>query len=199
MTQKALLLVDIQNDFMPTGPLPVADSDSIIPVVNKLSKNYELIVACQDWHPENHKSFANEHPGKKPFDTIELNNLEQTLWPVHCVQGSRGADFPELLDTRRVAAIFRKGMRLELDSYSAFYDNGHRLRTGIAAFLRDHQVSHLDIAGLAADVCVYYTILDALDQGFVVTLITAATRAIDATGWAHKKSELLSHPDFQLE
>lgn len=199
MTQKALLLVDIQNDFMPTGALPVADSDSIIPIVNQISENYELIVACQDWHPESHQSFATEHPGKKPFDTIKLDALEQTLWPVHCVQGSQGADFPALLDTRRVAAIFRKGMLRELDSYSAFYDNGHRHQTGIAAFLRSHEVNDLYIVGLAADVCVYYTILDALDQGFAVTLITSATRAIDTTGWAHKKSELLSHPGFRLE
>lgn len=175
---------------MPTG---------IIPVVNTIGADYDLIVASQDWHPPDHKSFATEHPRKQPFDTIELHALEQRLWPVHCVQGSAGAAFPGSLDTRPVAAIFRKGMRPEVDSYSAFYDNGDSHQTGLAAFLRGHEVTHLDIAGLAADFCVTHTIVDALGEGFRVTLITSATRAINPTAWANKKAELLRHPGFRLK
>ena len=127
---KALILVVIQNDFLPKGNLPVPDGDQIIPIVNKIEKQFELVVATQDWHPARHKSFASNHEEKNPFEVIDLNGLEQTLWPDHCVQGTSGADFPDQLNMNRVEAIFRKGTDAEIDSYSGFYDNGHRKSTG---------------------------------------------------------------------
>lgn len=198
MSHSALLLIDIQNDFMPGGALAVADGDAILPRVNAAVADYDLVVASQDWHPENHQSFAKEHAGKAPYDVIELHGLEQVLWPVHCVRGSRGVDFHPDLNMQPVAAIFRKGMDATVDSYSAFYDNGHRHHTGLAAYLKSHAVTTLTVCGLAADFCVYFSILDALKEGFNVRLIESATRAIDANGWAKKKAELLKNPAFSI-
>jgi nicotinamidase/pyrazinamidase len=126
---KTLIIVDVQNDFMPGGRLEVPESNRIIPVINRIQNYYDLIVATQDWHPINHKSFASNHPVRKPFDTIMLNGIKQTLWPDHCVQGSEGAAFHPGLETNRISAIFRKGMDPEIDSYSGFYDNNQQLST----------------------------------------------------------------------
>ena len=195
---RALLLIDIQNDFMPGGALPVADGDAIIAPVNAAMRDYPLIVATQDWHPAGHESFASAHPGQSPFATIDLHGLSQTLWPDHCIAGSDGAALHPALDTRRIAAIFRKGMDKHTDSYSAFYDHGHRYDTQLAAYLRAHGVTDIDIAGLAADYCVYYSILDALHAGFRVRLLEEATRAIDPQGYVQKREELLQHPAFTV-
>lgn len=187
---KALIIVDVQNDFIPGGTLAVPDGAAIIPVINNLQPQFDLVVATQDWHPREHLSFASNHMGKAPFETIVLEGLEQVLWPDHCVQGSAGADFHKTLDTNRISAIVRKGMTPEIDSYSGFFDNGHRQTTGLAGLLRDQGVEKVYLCGLAADYCVYYTMKDALQQGFSATLITDATRALDVTRFEEMKAEL---------
>lgn len=193
---RALLLIDIQNDFMPGGRLPVADGDAIIAPLNAIMAEYPLIVASQDWHPADHESFASAHPGKHPFDLIDLHGLPQILWPDHCLAGSDGAALHPDLDSRRIAAVFRKGMDKHTDSYSAFYDNGQRHSTHLADYLRACGVSDIDVAGLAADYCVYYSIVDALAAGFRVRLLEHATRAIDPQGFAEKKAQLLAQKGF---
>ncbi len=176
---KALLLVDIQNDFCPNGALEVPRGDEVVPVANRLMDRFELVVATKDWHPADHKSFAAQHPWRKPGDVIDLNGLEQILWPMHCVQESYGSEFHKDLNTDKIDHIVYKGVDPEIDSYSGFYDNGHRKATGLAEYLRDKGVEELYIVGLAADVCVYYTVLDALELGFKTHLVTDGVRGID--------------------
>lgn len=188
---KALILVDIQNDFLPGGSLAVPEGDEIIPLVNALQNTFELVVATQDWHPANHLSFASNNPGKNPFETTILQGMNQVLWPDHCVQGTTGAEFHGDLEMNRVEAIFRKGMVPDIDSYSGFYDNGHLKSTGLAGYLRDRQVTEVYVAGLAADYCVFYTAMDALRENFDVYLIEDATRPIDAQEFISKKKELI--------
>lgn len=171
---KTLIIVDAQIDFMPGGALEVKGGDRIIPVINKILPQFDLVVATQDWHPRNHKSFAVNHSGKKEFEIIELNGLEQKLWPPHCVQETKGADFHPDLKTGRIEAIFRKGMDPEIDSYSGFYDNGHKKSTGLSGYLREKGATQLYFCGLAADICVYFSLLDALKEGFSATLIEDA-------------------------
>ncbi|MDV3310702.1 MAG: bifunctional nicotinamidase/pyrazinamidase [Cyclobacteriaceae bacterium] len=190
---KALILVDIQYDFTTGGNLEVKQGEEIIPLVNTLQKQFELVVATQDWHPPNHLSFASNHPGRKPFETITLNGLEQVLWPDHCVQGTSGANFHEALDMKRVAAIFRKGMDPAIDSYSGFYDNGRLRNTGLAGYLRDRNVAEIFVVGLAGDYCVYFTARDALLEGFKCTIIADATRPISEDGFRNAKEDLKRH------
>jgi len=175
----ALLLIDIQNDFLPGGALAVTGGDEIIPVVNALMPDFELIVATQDWHPADHGSFAANHPGKAVFETADLHGLPQTLWPVHCVENTGGALFAPGLDTRRIARVFPKGTDARIDSYSGFFDNGHRGDTGLAAWLRGQGVTELTLCGLATDYCVKFTALDALECGFKVNLHAAACRGVN--------------------
>jgi nicotinamidase/pyrazinamidase len=177
---KALILVDIQNDFVPGGALPVPDGDAIIPTVNALMPHFDLVVATQDWHPQNHGSFASNHPGKKVYEVIELNGLQQILWPDHCVQGTPGADFVPGLNMNPVEAIFRKGTDPGIDSYSGFFDNGKRKSTGLGDYLRGRGIDEVFVVGLAGEFCVNYTILDAADLGFKTYLIKDGTRALDA-------------------
>lgn len=178
---KALLVVDIQNDFLPDGALGVKEGDKIIPTVNKLqySDEFQLVVGTQDWHPEDHGSFASQYPDKEPLEKTTLAGLEQILWPDHCVQGTEGAAFPKELDTNKMEAIFRKGMEKEIDTYSAFFDNGHKKDTGLSGYLNARDIDHVYIAGLAGDFCVKFSILDALKEGFKVTLIKDCTRPIE--------------------
>lgn len=183
---KALIIVDLQNDFLPGGALPVSDGDLIIPGINRLQEDYELVVATQDWHPAGHLSFASQHPGRQPFDEITLDGLTQTLWPDHCVQESFGAEFADGLHTKAIEAIFRKGMVRQLDSYSGFYDNGHRKSTGLAAYLADRHVDDVHVCGLAADFCVYYTAMDSLLAGFNTSILVQHTKAIDPAGFQNK-------------
>jgi nicotinamidase/pyrazinamidase len=187
---KGLVIVDVQNDFMPGGQLEVFGGNMIVPVINRLQKPFDLIVATQDWHPQNHKSFASNHPDKKPFEKIILNGLDQILWPDHCVQGSSGADFHPGLETDRIAAVFRKGMDPETDSYSGFYDNGHRISTGMSGYLKDKGINDIYFCGLAADICVYYTIKDAIKEGFSATLIEDASRPLNRDDFITIKEEL---------
>ncbi len=190
MIMDALLVVDIQNDFLPGGSLPVPQGDEIIPLVNAMQQNAGLVVATQDWHPSNHKSFASEHEGKETFETIDLDGLEQILWPDHCVQGSKGAKFAAALDLKRAEAIIRKGMETEIDTYSGFFDNGHRKATGLGAYLEGRDVKRVYVAGLAAEVCVSYTLLDARKLGFEAVLIEDATRPIREDEFTEMKKKL---------
>jgi len=185
---KALLIIDVQNDFLPGGPLAVNDGNLVIPIINELQSQYELIVATQDWHPIDHESFVTQHPDKKVFDTITLGELPQMLWPEHCVQGSWGADFPAKLDTKKIAAIFRKGMNRSIDSYSGFYDNAKLSNTGLDGYLRSKNVSAVDICGLAGDYCVYFTAMDALALGFQTTILEHAIKSIEPKDFDEKKA-----------
>jgi len=187
---KALVIVDVQNDFMPGGPLAVPQGDMIVPLINNLQKYYDLVVATQDWHPGNHISFASNHENMKPFDVIEVNGISQILWPDHCIQGTFGAELYKGLDTSRISAIFRKGMDPFVDSYSGFYDNGHSISTGLSAYLRHKGISETYYCGLAADYCVYYTTLDSLAEGFESTIVEAATRPLDYDHFRAVKEEL---------
>lgn len=189
---KALLLIDIQNDFIPGGALAVPDGDAILPLVNRLQPLFDVVVATQDWHPADHKSFVSQHAGKQVFDVINLEGLEQVLWPDHCVQGTPGAEFSPELDMNRVEAIFRKGTAPEIDSYSGFYDNGHRKSTALAEYLRGKGVTEVYLVGLAADFCVYFTAKDALQEGFATYFVEDATRAINAQGFAQAKEDMLA-------
>jgi nicotinamidase/pyrazinamidase len=186
---KALLLIDIQNDFLPGGALAVADGDAIIPICNRLQKHFNLVVATQDWHPKEHKSFAANHNEKKNFETIEWKGMQQVLWPVHCVQGSTGANFSSNLQTEKIEAIFRKGTDPQIDSYSGFYDNGHLKSTGLSHYLKGKGITAVYVVGLAADYCVYFTALDALAEGFATFIIEDATRAISAEGFEKAKAD----------
>lgn len=190
---KALILVDIQNDFTTGGNLEVKEGEKIIPTINRLQERFELVVATQDWHPPDHLSFASNHQGRKPFEKTSLKGLEQMLWPDHCVQGTEGAAFHNDLDMKRVAAIFRKGMSPGIDSYSGFYDNGRLRNTGLAGYLRDLHVTDVFVAGLAGDYCVYFTARDALQEGFACTLIADATRSISEDGFKNAMEDLKRH------
>ncbi len=176
---KALIIVDVQNDFLPGGALAVKNGFDIIPVTNDIQEKFDLVVATQDWHPAEHKSFASNHPGKKTFEEIDLDGLPQVLWPDHCIQQTQGADFSKDLNTKKIEAIFRKGMDKNIDSYSGFFDNGKRKSTGLAAYFKDKGADSIFVAGLAADFCVYFTAMDALELGFKTTIITDATKAIN--------------------
>ncbi|MDR3271906.1 MAG: bifunctional nicotinamidase/pyrazinamidase [Flavobacteriaceae bacterium] len=188
---KALIIVDIQNDFLPEGNLPVNEGDTIIPLVNELQKNYDLVVATQDWHPSNHQSFASQHEGKKPYDSIELLGLDQTLWTDHCVQGTFGAEFPKELNQNLIETIFRKGTETQIDSYSGFFDNGKLKSTGLADYLRGKQITEIDVCGLAADFCVYFTAKDAVVQGFKTRILEQATKPIFADNFEKIKEEFV--------
>lgn len=190
MTMKTLILVDVQNDFTAGGALAVPGGDGIIEPINRIQDRFELVIATQDWHPLDHVSFASNHEGKKPFDVIDLNGMEQTLWPNHCIQGSRGAEFHPGLETNRIETVFRKGMAREIDSYSGFYDNGHRKTTGLAGYLREKGAEDLYFGGLAADICVYFTIRDALEKGFKATLIADAVCPLVEEEYDEKRREL---------
>lgn len=188
---KALLLIDIQHDFLAGGALAVPEGNQILPIVNQLQEQFELVVATQDWHPAGHKSFASSHKMKKPFEQIELHGLEQVLWPDHCIQGTEGADFSGELNMNKVEAVFRKGTNPEIDSYSGFYDNGHRKSTSLADYLRGKQVEEVYLAGLAGDYCVYFSAKDALREGFKTYLIEDATRPIDPAGFEKAKKDIV--------
>lgn len=185
-----LILIDVQNDFIPGGSLSVPEGDQIIDPINNMLHKFDLVIATQDWHPQDHKSFASNHQGKDIFETIDLQGLEQKLWPDHCVQGTNGASFHPDLNTAPIEAIFHKGMDREIDSYSGFYDNGHRKSTGLTGYLREKEAKELYFCGLAADICVYFSILDALKLGFSAHLIEDASRPLDKAGFETLKREL---------
>jgi nicotinamidase/pyrazinamidase len=187
---KSLLIVDIQNDFLPGGALAVPAGNEIIEIVNALQPQFPLVVATQDWHPANHGSFASAHQGKKPFELSSLGGLDQVLWPDHCVEGTTGAAFAENLSQTAIEAIFRKGMDTGIDSYSGFFDNGKKKDTGLGAFLKGRGVTQLFVVGLAGDYCVAYTALDALELGLRTFLIEDATRPINPEGFEKMKKAI---------
>ncbi|MDZ7659160.1 bifunctional nicotinamidase/pyrazinamidase [Fodinibius sp.] len=179
---KALLIVDVQNDFCPGGALEVPNGDQIIPTINKLSAQFDVVIQTQDWHPEGHSSFASSHQGKEPFETIEMPYGEQVLWPDHCVQGSQGADFHADLETTRSQLIIRKGFRKDIDSYSAFYENDDSTTTGLTGYLRERNIDTLYAVGLATDFCVKWSVVDGIKEGFNVFVVEDAVKGIDIEG-----------------
>jgi nicotinamidase/pyrazinamidase len=176
---RALILVDLQDDFMPGGALAVREGDLVVPLANQLMHRFPLVAATQDWHPANHGSFAANHAGKKPGDVVDLHGLPQVLWPVHCVQDTPGAAFHRNLDVKRIAQVFRKGTDPTVDSYSGFFDNGRRRATGLGEFLKGRGVDEVYVLGLATDYCVKFTALDACALGFRTFLIEDACRGVD--------------------
>jgi nicotinamidase/pyrazinamidase len=177
-----LVVIDVQNDFCPGGALAVGDGDAVVPIINRLMTQFQQSVATQDWHPKEHSSFAANHAGRQPFETVPMPYGAQTLWPVHCVQGSSGAELHRDLDQGRIEMVIRKGFRPEIDSYSAFFENDHRTTTGLAGYLRDRGVKRAYFAGLATDYCVAYSALDCARMGFETAVILDACRAIDLDG-----------------
>jgi nicotinamidase/pyrazinamidase len=176
---KTLLIVDMQNDFMPGGPLGVASADQLVPLVNALIPKFSLILATQDWHPPDHVSFARNHPGKKPGDIIEVAGVSQILWRAHCVQHSKGAELVSGLNRNNIHKIFYKGTDRLIDSYSAFFDNAHQKSTGLEDYLKSRRITDFYICGVATDYCVLYSVIDALDLGLSVHVLTDVCRGID--------------------
>jgi nicotinamidase/pyrazinamidase len=180
--EEALIVIDVQNDFCPGGALAVAEGDAIVPLVNNMIRRFEHVVLTQDWHPEGHSSFASEHPGKNPFETVTMPYGEQTLWPDHCIQGSDGAAFHPELEWTKAELVVRKGFRRGIDSYSAFFENDHETPTGLAGYLKERGITDVTLAGLATDFCVAYSALDVVRAGFKATVAMEACRAIDLSG-----------------
>ena len=176
---RALVLVDIQNDFLPGGALAVPNADEVVPVANRLMPNYEYVVATQDWHPANHKSFASQHDGHNVGDVITLGGVAQILWPDHCVQGSPGAEFASELNTDGIDHVVQKGTDPRIDSYSGFFDNDRKKSTGLGDHLRLRGINSVDVMGLATDYCVKFTALDAFALGFDVRLIVEGVRGVE--------------------
>jgi nicotinamidase/pyrazinamidase len=176
---KALIVVDLQNDFLPGGALAVPRGDEVIPLANELQRQFDLVVATKDWHPPDHGSFAANHPGKKPGDRITLDGIEQILWPVHSVQNTRGAEFAHSFDTSRVAHVFHKGIDPRIDSYSTFFDNAHRRHTGLAHYLEKRGIKDIYLMGLALDYCVKYSTLDGRQLGLNTHVIVDGCRGIE--------------------
>ena len=194
---KALLVIDVQNDFLSGGTLAVPKGDEVIEGINQLQTEFSLVIGSQDWHPKNHSSFAETH-NQPEFSSLELNGYTQTMWPVHCVQGTTGAQFSPELNTQKWEAIFRKGTNPEIDSYSAFFDNQHQKSTGLSGYLEEKEIDELNLVGLAADYCVYFTAVDAIKEGLKVVLHENLTRAIDSKEWEQKKNKLKKHKRFRL-
>ncbi|UVC08066.1 bifunctional nicotinamidase/pyrazinamidase [Rhizobium sp. TH2] len=182
MAGKALVVIDMQYDFCPGGALAVAGGDEIIPVINRLISDHEHVILTQDWHPAGHSSFASSHPGKAPFEMVEMPYGPQTLWPDHCVQGTRGAELHDALDRTNAELVLHKGFHHEIDSYSAFYENDRTTPTGLVGYLRECGISEVVLCGLATDFCVAYSALDAAGHGFATTVILDACRGIDLNG-----------------
>ena len=177
-----LLIVDVQNDFCPGGALAVPDGDTIVPAVNRLARSFAHVILTQDWHPPGHASFASSHPGKRPFDAIEVSYGTQILWPDHCVQGTQGARFHSELDVPHAELVVRKGFRSAIDSYSAFRENDRLTPTGLAGYLRERGLERITMCGLATDFCVAFSAIDGREAGFAVTVVTSACRGIDLDG-----------------
>ena len=178
----ALILIDIQNDFCPGGALEVGEGNEIVEIANKLQEKFRVKIATQDWHPPNHTSFASNHLDKLPFSTTEMFYGTQVLWPDHCIQGKKGAEFHPKLITNSTDLIIRKGFRTEIDSYSAFFDNDHKTSTGLGGYLKARGINSIYLCGLALDFCVYFSAIDGVNLDLEVNVIKDACRAIDLDG-----------------
>jgi len=178
----ALLIIDVQNDFCPGGSLAVPQGDSVIPVINSLIPKFDAVIQTQDWHTAGHHSFASSHDGKNPYDTVELEYGTQVLWPDHCLQGTQGAEFHKDLNTTKTEVIIRKGFRKEIDSYSTFFENDQKTRTGLTGYLRERGITDLYATGLATDFCVKWSVIDGIKENFNVHVIEDAVRGIDIEG-----------------
>ena len=176
---KALVIVDVQNDFCPGGALTVPEGDQVVPLVNSFQGRFDLVVATQDWHPADHGSFAANHPGRKPGEVIELAGMKQILWPVHCVQHTSGAALHEGLDRSHIAKVFQKGTDPAVDSYSGFFDNARHKATGLNDYLRERQINEVYVCGLATDYCVKFTALDGVELGFNTYCVEDASRGVN--------------------
>ena len=177
-----LIVTDPQVDFCPGGALAVPEGDAIMPIVNRLARRFTHVVVTQDWHPPGHMSFASAHPGKRPFDTIEVDYGPQTLWPDHCVQGSAGAAFHPALDLPNAELVIRKGYHPAIDSYSAFRENDRKTPTGLSGYLRERGLTRVNLCGLATDFCVFFSAIDAREAGFETSIVLEASRGIDIDG-----------------
>lgn len=189
--QDALILIDIQNDFLPGGSLAVPDGDAILPVVHRLIQRFDTVIATQDWHPVDHQSFASNHPGKAPFETTELHYGPQVLWPDHCIAGGPGADLClEDASLDRIQHLVRKGFRSGMNSYSAFLENDRATPTGLAGTLRERGITRLFFVGLATDYCVAYSALDAIALGFEAVVLLDGCRGIAPDSTMQKIGEM---------
>ena len=198
MTGKALIVIDVQNDFCPGGALAVAGGDEIVPIVNDLIGQFDHVVLTQDWHPAGHSSFASSHEGHGPFETIEMPYGPQTLWPDHCVQGTPGAEFHPALEWTKAELVVRKGFRRAIDSYSALFENDHETPTGLTGYLRERGLNELTLVGLATDFCVAFSALDAARAGFSVSVQLDACRAIDLGGSLAAMTEKMRNSGVKL-
>jgi nicotinamidase/pyrazinamidase len=196
--REVLIIVDVQNDFCPGGALAVRDGDAILPAVNRLAGEFSHIVLTQDWHPPGHASFAGAHPGRRPFETIAFDYGPQTLWPDHCVQGTKWAAFHPGLEAPRAELVLRKGFRSEIDSYSAFRENDRATPTGLIGYLRERGLDHITLCGLATDYCILYSALDARAAGFTVELAAKACRGIDLDGSLHRALQAMARAGVRI-
>ena len=176
---KALIIVDMQKDFMPGGPMGIQDADLLVPLHNRLIEKFELVLATNDWHPPNHISFAVNHPGKKEGETLQTPWGEQILWKSHCVQKTEGAEFASGLNTEAFAKVFYKGSDPKVDSYSTFFDNAQQRSTGLEKYLKEHGIQEVVFAGVSTDYCILYSVCDAIDLGFAATVIRDACKGIE--------------------
>lgn len=185
---QALIVVDMQNDFMPGGPLGTPGADELASLINLLMEKFSLVLATNDWHSEDHVSFVTSHPGKKIGDVVRVGEIDQILWPVHCVQDTKGSEFVPDLNTEKIQEVFYKGVDLRIDSYSIFYDNAHLRKTGLDAYLKEHKVDTIALVGVATEYCVLYSALDALKLGYDVMVILDGCRAINLKPNDEKKA-----------
>ena len=176
---KTLVIIDVQNDFLKNGSLEVPNGNEVIEPINQMMKNYELVVATKDWHPLNHVSFASNHPGKKIGDVIKVDDLDQVLWPDHCVQKSKGSDFPETLNYEKINKVFCKGINSQIDSYSGFYDNAKIRSTGLSDYLKAKNVTSIDFVGLVTEYCVKFSVLDSIEENFKTRVILKGIKGIN--------------------
>lgn len=199
MTGRALIITDMQYDFCAGGSLAVQGADDLVPGINAAMKSYSLVIATKDWHPPGHISYASSHINGEPFSVIDTSSGMQELWPDHCTAGTRGAQLHDDLDLRKVSLILHKGMNTDLDSYSVFRENDKITPTGLHGYLQEHAVTQVDLCGVAADVCVYFSALDALEFGYTVTLLTELTRGVDVPpGTLEKRLGVLKNKGVEL-
>ncbi|AGF76079.1 bifunctional nicotinamidase/pyrazinamidase [Bartonella vinsonii] len=198
MEKKALIVIDVQNDFLPGGALAVPQSDTIIPAINNLIDQFDHVILTQDWHPKNHCSFASSYSEKAPYDTVELDYGPQIVWPDHCIQGTQGAEFHTSLRIEKTQLILRKGYNKKIDSYSAFFENDQTTPTGLQAYLKEHGFTKLAMCGLATDFCVGFSALHAIQCGFKVSVSLNACAGIDLNGSLNTMLKTMNESSIEL-